>query len=225
MRNKILSLILKFLRILFGASLFALGSSIIIRGKIGVAQWDVLHQGLANLLNISIGLANISLSFTIIIINIFLGQNIGWATVINMISTGIFMNLFLKYDFIPIPDLLYIKITMLFLGIILQGLGTFSYVSPGLGAGPRDGLYVGLGKKTNKSFGFIKTLVEICVVATGYVLGGNFGIGTLIMAFSAGYIWQYMYKLMGFNISNIKHRYIQDDILFIREKISKSKSF
>ena len=219
MKNKIT----KAARLIFGLFLFALGSVIVINAHIGVAPWDVFNQGLSNVTGITVGRASIYSGIVIVILNIVLGQNIGWGTVVNMILIGMFMDVLMIYDIIPIPKILPVKLFMILLGIISQGMGTYFYISVGLGAGPRDGLMVALVNRTGKSIGIIKGIIETSAVVIGFAMGGNLGIGTLIMSFFSGYVWEFMYKKMNFQINAIRHRFIQDDIKYIKAKFKKAE--
>ena len=52
-----------------------------------------------------------------------------------------------------------------------------------LGAGPRDGLMIGLQKKTNLPIAaLVRATLEITVVSVGWYLGGIVGVGTLLFA-------------------------------------------
>lgn len=223
MEKTIKGLAIAAVKMALGFFVFALGSVVIINCKIGVAPWDVLHQGLSLVFSIGVGRALIYIGVIIVAIDILLGQNIGWATILNMFGIGYFVDFLMFNNLVPAFHGLGFpyKIPIIILGICFQGLGTYFYISTGYGAGPRDGLMVALTRKLNKPFGLVKSTVEVLAVATGYLLGGNFGIGTLIMAFGAGHIWQFMYKKMNFNISSIDHRFITDDVIYIKNRIKK----
>ncbi|MBC8590934.1 YczE/YyaS/YitT family protein [Wansuia hejianensis] len=208
-------------RLIFGLFLFALGSVFAINAKIGVAPWDVFHQGVAKLTGITVGRANIYSGIIIFIIDIILGQDLGWGSIMNMILIGTFMDILMLNDLVPVFTGFTPKLIMLILGIIIQGLGCYFYISVGLGTGPRDGLMVALTKKTKRPVGIIKSSIDISVVTIGFILGGNLGIGTVIMAFFAGHIWQFIFKRLNFTISEIDHRFIQDDVRVLKEKFNK----
>lgn len=226
MKKTIKDLLLVAFKLALGFFTFALGSVVIINCIIGVAPWDVLHQGLSLVFSIGVGRAQIYSGIIIVSLDVLLGQNIGWATILNMFGIGMFVDLLMFNNLVPdFSGLMIIyKLALIIIGICLQGLGTYFYISTGYGAGPRDGLMVALSRKLNKPFGLVKSVVEVLVVGTGYLLGGNFGVGTLIMAFLAGHIWQFMYDKMGFNISAINHRFIEDDIRFLKEKFQKEET-
>ena len=94
----------------------------------------------------------------------------------------------------PLP-----QFALLALGILAIGAGSGFYLSVRLGAGPRDGLMMGLVRRTGKSVRLIRTAIEITVLFVGWLLGGAVGIGTLAFAFGIGPVVQVMFKLLNFH--------------------------
>ena len=70
--------------------------------------------------------------------------------------------------------------------MLIVGLGGGIYLVANLGAGPRDGLMVGLQKKTNLPIALVRGAIEITVMSVGWYLGGIVGLGTLLFAFGIG---------------------------------------
>lgn len=213
-----------FIRLFIGYFVCALGMVMTMNANIGFAPWDVFHQGIGNVTGLTIGKANIILGFTIILIDIFLGENIGWGTLFNMIFIGVFIDILMLNNLIPVFNSFIPSLLMLLLGVLTLGYGVFMYIGAGFGAGPRDALMVALTKRTGKSVRFVKNTVEILALTIGYFLGGSVGIGTVILAISGGYFFQFAFKTMNFNVAEVKHRLIIDDIKYIREKLGKQPS-
>ncbi|MBU5311303.1 hypothetical protein KQI38_04635 [Tissierella carlieri] len=212
-------IILRIIRLFIGYFVCAVGMVMTINANIGVSPWDVFHQGLGNIFNLPIGRASIIAGLIITIIDIFLGQNIGWGTIFNMIVIGIFVDFLMFNKLIPIFNSFFPSLLMMLLGMLVLGYGCYIYIGAGFGAGPRDGLMVALTKKTNKSVRFVKNSVEILVTVVGYLLGGSVGIGTAIMSIAGGYFFQFAFKTVNFDVSQVEHRYISDDIRFIKERL------
>lgn len=211
-------------KLTFGLLLFSLGIVMTINANLGVAPWDVFHQGLSLTTNITMGSASIAVGILIVLIDIFLGQSIGWATIFNMLLIGSFMDVLMLNNLVPIAHSFFPGMIMLLLGILIEGYGCWIYVSVGMGAGPRDGLMVILTKKTGKSVRVVKSVVDVCAVTAGYLLGGKVGIGTLIMALLGGLIFQFAFKTVKFDVKGVKHRFIQDDIILLKEKYNLYKA-
>jgi uncharacterized membrane protein YczE len=84
------------------------------------------------------------------------------------------------------PDAIWLRITLLVLGVVLQGVATAAYIGAQFGRGPRDGLMTGLSRRTGRSLRLVRTLMELTVVALGLLLGGVAGLGTILYAVSIG---------------------------------------
>ena len=80
----------------------------------------------------------------------------------------------------------YNQLILAAVSVITVGIGGGIYLVSNLGAGPRDGLMVGLQKKTNLPIALVRATLEITVVSIGWYLGGTVGIGTLLFAFGIG---------------------------------------
>ena len=105
-------------------------------------------------------------------------------TVINFIIIAIMIDITIYY--FDKPNDFFFQLLVVFIGILLVGLGTAMYLIAYLGAGPRDGLMTGLQKKTNAPIALVRTCIEIIVVLFGWFLGGVAGIGTLLFALGIG---------------------------------------
>ena len=207
-----------FIRLFIGYFVCAVGMVMTMNANIGFAPWDVLHQGIGNVTGLTIGKANIILGLIIVTIDILLGENIGWGTVFNMIFIGTFIDIIMLNSLVPKFDSFIPSLLLLLLGVLTLGYGVFIYIGAGFGAGPRDALMVALTKRTGKSVRLVKNTVEILALTIGYFLGGSVGIGTVILAISGGYFFQFAFKTMNFNVAEVEHRLIIDDIKYIKEK-------
>ncbi len=206
-------------KVVAGLFLFAVGIVLTINASLGVSPWDVFHQGVSRTVGITIGQAHIIMGFLIILLDIYLGQAIGWATIMNMLLIGTFIDIIMLNNLIPLSQTPLIGLFMIIAGIAVQGLGFSVYISQGIGAGPRDGLMVVLTKRTGKSVRLIKSLIEATAVTIGIILGGSFGIGTIIMAFFGGIIFQATFKLIRFRVEKVEHRFIQDDLKALKDRV------
>lgn len=215
---------LAFIKLFFGYFVCALGIVMTINANLGLAPWDVFHQGLSNLTGITIGKAHILAGISIVVLSSIFGEKVGWGTILNMLFVGIFIDFLMLNHLIPIFNKFLPSLIMMLLGLLVLGFGCYFYLSVGWGSGPRDGLMIALVKKTNKSVRFIKNTQEIIAVIIGYILGGSVGIGTLLMAILGGYSMQFAFKIAKFDVSQVQHRFIDDDIKFIKEKLASNRS-
>ncbi|NLW23072.1 MAG: hypothetical protein GXY88_07455 [Tissierellia bacterium] len=215
--------ILKFARLIAGLFVCAVGMVMTINANLGLSPWDVFHHGLSKLTGLTLGRANIVTGLSIVILDIIFGERVGWGTILNMLLIGLFIDFLMFNKLIPIFDGFIPSIIMMVIGMFLIGIGCFLYIGVGFGSGPRDGLMVALVKKTKKSVRLIRSSLEVVSVAIGYILGGSVGIGTLIMAFTGGYFMQLAFKVTKFDVGAVEHRFIDDDIRFIKEKLLNKK--
>ena len=168
----------------FGLMLFGLGEGLLIVSYTGASPWSVLAQGLSINVNLSVGMITFLISVIVLILWIPLGQKPGMATILNALIIAIMIDLCIKY--FPTPSNYYYQIILAIVSVITVGIGGGIYLVANLGAGPRDGLMVGLQKKTNLPIALVRATLEITVVSIGWYLGGTVGVGTLLFAFGIG---------------------------------------
>lgn len=209
----------QFIKVIIGLFIFAVGIVLTINANLGLAPWDIFHQGLAKTIGITMGSANILAAVFIVILDVVLGQNIGWATLMNMILFGTFIDLIMLNNLLPIASSFTSGVIFILVGLLVQGYGCYIYVSEGIGIGPRDGLMFVLTEKTGKSVRLIKSLIEIIAVIAGVVLGGRFGIGTIILAIAGGPIFQFAFRTVKFDSSKVNHHYISEDLKLLKNKL------
>ena len=150
----------------------------------GASPWSVLAQGLSLKTNLSIGMLTFLISVTVLILWIPLEQKPGLATILNALIIALMIDLCIK--FVPTPSNYFNQIILAIVSVITVGIGGGIYLVANLGAGPRDGLMVGLQKKTNLPIALVRATLEISVVSVGWYLGGIVGVGTLLFAFGIG---------------------------------------
>ena len=168
----------------FGLMLFGFGEGLLIVSFTGASPWSVLAQGLSLNINLSIGMLTFLISVTVLILWIPLNQKPGMATILNALIIAVMIDLCIK--FIPTPSDYHNQLILAIVSVITVGIGGGIYLVANLGAGPRDGLMVGLQKKTNLPIALVRATLEITVVSIGWYLGGTVGVGTLLFAFGIG---------------------------------------
>ena len=168
----------------FGLSIFGLGEGLLIVSFTGASPWSVLAQGISLNVNLSIGTITLLISIAVLILWIPLGQKPGMGTIFNALIIAIMIDLCIKY--VPTPSNYIYQLLLAVISVILVGIGGGIYLVSNLGAGPRDGLMIGLQKITNFPIAVVRATLEILVVSIGWYLGGTVGIGTLLFAFGIG---------------------------------------
>ena len=168
----------------FGLSLFGLGEGLLIVSFTGASPWSVLAQGISLNVNLSIGTITLLISIAVLILWIPLGQKPGMGTIFNALIIAIMIDLCIKY--VPTPSNYIYQLLLAIISVIIVGIGGGIYLVSNLGAGPRDGLMIGLQKLTNFPIAVVRAILEISVVSIGWYLGGTVGVGTLLFAFGIG---------------------------------------
>ena len=168
----------------FGLVLFGLGEGLLIVSAAGASPWTVFAQGIYLNFGLSVGIITIIVSLAVLFLWIPLNQKPGIGTILNALIIGMMIDVCIK--FVPTPDNYISQLFLAIIAVITVGIGGGIYLVANLGAGPRDGLMIGLQKKTNLPIAIVRATLEITVMSTGWYLGGTVGFGTLIFAFGIG---------------------------------------
>jgi len=168
----------------FGLTLFGLGEGLLIVSASGASPWSVLAQGISLNIDFSIGVITLFVSIGVLLFWIPLNQKPGIGTILNALIIALMIDICIK--FVPTPDNYISQLILAIVAVLTVGLGGGIYLVANLGAGPRDGLMVGLQKKTNLPIAGVRAFLEITVVSIGWYLGGTVGVGTLLFAFGIG---------------------------------------
>ena len=171
-----------------GLVLYGVSIATMLSAGLGVDSWDVFHQGLSQLTGVSFGWVVNGVSVLVLLAWIPLRQRPGPGTVANALVVGLVADAALTV--LPRPEPLPWQLLMLVGGIVANGIATGLYIGAGLGPGPRDGLMTGLAARTGRSIRLVRTLIELSVLAAGWLLGGPVGLGTVLYAVSIGPIAQ-----------------------------------
>ncbi len=154
------------------------------RSGLGLEPWNVLHQGLSERTGLSMGVVLTIVGAVVLLLWIPLRQRPGLGTVSNVLVIGAAMDATLAL--VPDAHGMAVRVVLMTAGIVLNGAATGLYIAARFGPGPRDGLMTGLNRRTGVSVRLVRTLIEITVVVTGFLLGGTVGVGTLLYAVAIG---------------------------------------
>ena len=186
-------LIRRLLQLYVGLALYGVSSALLVRAGLGLEPWGVLHQGLAELTGLTIGVVSIVVGAVVLLLWIPIRQRPGLGTVSNVFAIGIAMDTTLAL--VPEVRGLAGQIPLMVAGIVLNGVATGLYIAARFGPGPRDGLMTGVHRLTGRSIRLVRTAIEVAVVATGFVLGGAVGVGTVAYALAIGPLAQLFLRL------------------------------
>ena len=177
----------RYIQAVTGITMIGIGVAFNYMANLGLGPWGVLHDGISKTINISYGQAGILTSLISLLLWIPLKQKPGIATIFDAFWIGLTADFII--NIIPDAHSLLFQIIYLITGITLIGLGTAIYVGGDLGAGPRDGIMVGL-ENLGLKIGTARTLLEFVAFSIGFLLGGKIGIASIIIVLSIGRVLQ-----------------------------------
>lgn len=173
----------RLVRCVTGLALFGLGIAMFLASELGLAPWDVFHQGVSERLGIPVGVVIEITGVFILLLWIPLRERLGLGTVLNAIEIGLVV--YLLDGLLPTTELLVPRLLYVAGGLVAIAAGSGLYIGAGLGSGPRDGLMLGLSKR-GISVRLARTGVEVAALVIGLLLGGTVGVGTLAFTFGIG---------------------------------------
>ncbi|EPY4889886.1 YczE/YyaS/YitT family protein [Klebsiella pneumoniae] len=174
----------RLLQLYIGLVLYGVSTALFVHANLGADPWDVFHLGEAKQLGISFGTVIILTGAAVLLLWIPIRQMPGLGTVSNVIVLGLAADATLAV--LPPLESMVARSALLVGAIVLNAIATGMYIGAGFGPGPRDGLMTGLHARTGWSLRGIRTAIELSVLLIGWLLGGKFGVGTVIYALSIG---------------------------------------
>ena len=189
-----------------GFVIYGLAIALIIQAELGTGPWAVLAVALADLTGTTPGTMLVLSGLLVLVGAVALKEQIGWATVGNILFIGPWLDLFLAI----IPSLEgspVLQIAGLLISILLSGIATAIYIGVNAGAGPRDSLMLAVSRVSGRSIRLSRGVIEVLVVLLGWILDGPVGIGTLMFALLIGPAVQGSFRL--FNVQT--HRSEEED--------------
>lgn len=204
--------------LVLGTALTALGVVMMLQADIGLEPWSVFHQGLELTTGISFGMTSSLTGFIAIAAAVILGESFGIGTVVNIVLCGVLIDLVNAAALIPRMTSIFSGVLMLFAGMVVLAVGTWLYMASELGSGPRDALTVALARKTKRSVGPCRVVMDCTVTALGYLMGGKLGLGTVIAAVFVGWIIDLTFRLVRFHPTELRQENIAETLRILLKK-------
>ncbi|HHF5322481.1 TPA: YitT family protein [Haemophilus influenzae] len=180
--------------LLFALSILGIGDGLIVLSGLGSTPWTVLSQGIAIQTNFDIGWSSFLISCAVMLVWKPLKLRLGLGTLLNIIIIALFLGITTKI--LTPPTALFSRMIFCLIGILLYGFGTALYLTCYLGAGPRDGLMVGICQRFHLRINVVRTSLEISVCLLGFLLDGVVGLGTVLFATSIGGVVQFFLNII-----------------------------
>ena len=168
-----------------GLILYGISMAFMVESGLGLTSWDVFHQGVSEATGMSFGWVVILTGIPILLLWIPLRQKPGFGTIANLVIIGFVVDAALAI--LTPGESMAMRITYLVIGILLNAVATAMYIGARFGPGPRDGLMTGIVNRYPRlSIRLVRTTIEVTVLATGFLLGGTVGVGTVAYALGIG---------------------------------------
>ncbi len=209
----------KIVRLMIGFALIGCGT--MVTKQIGwLNSWNVLNDGLSNVLPITIGQANTLVGVVIIVIDIIAKEHLGIGTVLNAVCIGMFSDFFINLNaslgLIPKISNFWLQVPLLLVGVALSSVGIYIYMSACMGSGPRDSLMLAITRRLPYPVGVCRMAMEAAAFCIGALLGGEFGIGTFVTVFMGGPCLQLICKITGFNVKTLHNESFAETYAFLK---------
>ncbi len=177
------NLLRRLVQLIIGEVSFGIGIGLMLRSGLGLPPWDVLHQGLAVQLGLTVGIWSILMSFLVLILWLPLRERYGIGTLLNAVIIGVMIDL----TALVVPDAsnTWNAVVLMTVGILIIAVSSGMYIGANLGPGPRDGLMTAIARR-GPSIRLTRVIMEVTVLVIGVLLGGTFGIGTILYALLMG---------------------------------------
>jgi uncharacterized protein len=181
------AMVIRYVTFILGLAVMALGSYMTIEAHLGVSPWDSFHMGLQKTFGLTIGTWSELVGFIVVLLTYFIGKiKPGIPTVLNIIFFGLFLDLFIWIGFVPEFKGVLVRTLLFLAGVIVLAFGIGLYISPRLGAGPRDSFMLALHEKKGWSIQWVRICIEVTVLLLGWIFGGPVSVGTFLIAIFTG---------------------------------------
>lgn len=178
----------RLVQLIVGETFFGIGIGLMLQSGLGLSPWDVLHQGLTVQFGLTVGIWSILSSFVVLLFWLPLRERYGIGTLLNAIIIGVMIDV--TAGLVPEAANTWWAVSMMVSGILLVAITSGMYIGANLGPGPRDGLMTAIARR-GPSIRLTRVIMEITVLVIGLLLGGTFGIGTILYALLMGPLVQF----------------------------------
>ena len=220
-------LLLKTLKLAAGLIIMGFSLAMSVHSNLGLSPWEVLNDGISRHMGVQIGTAGIVVGFLILAFEIAFKEKVGLATFLNILVVGSVCNLVLSSGILPdyfecqglehlIP-----RLALCIGSMILVSFSMYLYMDVQWGAGPRDTLMVMLTRKTPLKVGAVRFSVEGIAFIAGFLMGGKIGLGSVVLVALGGPIMGVMFKLLRFDVTQLKNESIPETIKVWRAAMSR----
>lgn len=169
----------------------AVGISFIVKANLGVDPWNMFYLGMVEQFGLSMGVWIMIVCTLLTIASWLLGTKPFIATIMDILIFGMMVDVANKYNFFPEPTSFIISLLYMSMGMVVLAISVGVYLNTSIGAGPHMLIVIAFVNRTGKSMGLIKTISDVMVLVLGFIMGGQSGVGTVILALGMGYLFEF----------------------------------
>ena len=180
----------KIIIIVIGSIIAAYGITLALYAGFGGATLAVLWQGISKTFHISIGMASLIVAIVMIVFAFFYDRSqIHIGTMLYQIVYSLCVDLFANAHVYSTH--LWVNALIMLLGVMLFAVGTGFYAAASLGRGSYEALTFSLAEKNGWQVKVVRMILDIVMVIAGVLLGGKFGICTIVTIIISGPVIQF----------------------------------
>ena len=180
----------KIIIIVIGSVIAAYGITLALYAGFGGATLAVLWQGISRTFHISIGMASLIVAIVMIVFAFFYDRSqIHIGTILYQIVYSLCVDLFANAH--VYSSHLWVNALIMLLGVVLFAVGTGFYAAASLGRGSYEALTFSLAEKNGWQVKVVRMILDIVMVIAGVLLGGKFGICTIVTIIISGPVIQF----------------------------------
>jgi uncharacterized membrane protein YczE len=163
--------------------LVGVGLGMMIDGGFGVAPPDALFTALSRVSGLTVGTILLLVSVLMVLMSWALGLKPAIGTLISFVGIAVVVDLTrMLLAVVDAPEwVVGWRIVLWIVGLLLFCSGILGIFSSDLGASPYDQVVRSISFRTGRSLGFARLTVDAIALLTAIILGGSWGIGTVII--------------------------------------------
>ena len=176
--------------LLLGTAFVGIGLGCMIDANFGVAPMDAFFTALSRSSGLSVGVILFCLSALMVIASWALGLRPAIGTLLSFVGIAVLVDATRAVGAVlGAPEWpLAARIAWWVLGLVLFCAGVIGLFSSDLGASPYDQLVRSIAYRTHRSLGFARIVLDAMALLAAIVLGGSWGIGTIVILIAVPFV-------------------------------------
>ncbi len=179
--------------------LTGLGVALFVHANLGSDTITVFIDGLHRVLHVSYGSASRIYNICMLVIALVVSyRNIGWATIVYALTVGYSMDFFegLLAPLAIADASLIIRFLCVALGQLCFGLTYALLIRYRRGMNQVDAITYAISDRSGIAFQWIRTGMDVVLLASGWLLGGVVGIGSIIAMTTTGVLIDFFLRFV-----------------------------